>query len=936
MFAASSKPRQCLLMSVVAATWGIQTLHVHVVAMPSLLNVESLWRSSTGVFSYFIMGAVVTSVMMTTPLLAGAQTSWSSQLPYPSPSEFDEGPVEVLTAFEPGDVLLGGLFMVHQAANGDTCGALASQMGIQALETMLYMVDFINNSTFLPGFKLGVRALDDCNQESMSLEQSLQFVQRPVCENDSEQGPREGEEGSVVGVVGSASSPNSITVANLLKLFKIPQISYWSTSPDLSNTDRFPYFYRAVPSDQYQAQAMIDIVLHFNWSYVSIVYENSNYGVQGIEEVKKLAMANDVCVAVKEMIPRDGNESAYDRIIMNLQKATDAKAVILWVLDVTAAQLFRAAKRANMVNSFIWIGSDSWSGRQLSTNGNEDVIEGAITIQPMSTQIPAFDDYFTSLNPQTNNRNPWFKEFWEKHFKCVLPSNISSGRHRDSDLPPRCAEDLKLGRDNDYKQEGQIQFVADSVLAFAHALRDMHRAYCRTDGLCDRMRPIKGQELKEFLQNVSFEDHSGNSFQFTANGDGPIHYKILHYQQVSPKEYKYQTIGYYKNGLQLDSDLSFRLDNPQFPKSSCWRPCRKNEMKFKRDGECCFSCLLCQQYEYLHDEFTCTECPNGTQPTANLTKCTDIEVQYLQPNTSSAISALAFATIGAFFTIFTACIYIRHRDTPVVKASGRELSGLLLVGVFLCYSLTYLFLTPPSMVTCGLQQFLMGVAFTLCYASLLVKTNRVYRIFTSGRSTTKRPTFISPLSQIVITLILVSVQGFLSLAWLFAVPPTAVKHYPQRGEVQIVCNAFLTTSSLLGLSFPLVLLILCTAFAFMTRKIPGHFNETKCIGFTMYSSCIVWLAMIPVYILTMANIELRIVSLYVAISLCATVCLVCLFVPRIYLILMRPERNVRITVSLGPRRMKMAGSIYPNSSDNPSNNNSPYLGVADHGRNNTL
>ena len=111
------------------------------------------------------------------------------------------------------------------------------------------------------------------------------------------------------------------------------QISYWSTSPDLSNTDRFPYFYRAVPSDQYQAQAMIDIVLHFNWSYVSIVYENSNYGVQGIEEVKKLAMANDVCVAVKEMIPRDGNESVYDRIIMNLQKATDAKGNDFWITE---------------------------------------------------------------------------------------------------------------------------------------------------------------------------------------------------------------------------------------------------------------------------------------------------------------------------------------------------------------------------------------------------------------------------------------------------------------------------------------------------------------------------------------------------------------------------------------------------------------------------
>ncbi|XP_038075805.1 metabotropic glutamate receptor 2-like [Patiria miniata] len=854
----------------------------------------------------------------------------------------EDGEEKVSAAVEPGDVVLGGLFMIHQAAEGNGCGALASQMGLQALETMLYTVDVINNSTFLPGFKLGVRALDDCNQESKSLERSLDFVHRPVCENDSGVGQGQHQDkGSdsahVVGVVGSASSLNSITVANLLKLFKIPQISYWSTSPDLSDSRRFPYFFRAVPSDQYQAQAMIDIVLHFNWTYISIVYENSNYGVQGIEEVKKLAGANDVCVAVKEMIPRDGNESVYDRIVGNLLKATDARAVILWALDESADKFFKALGRANAVHKFIWIGSDSWSGRQLSTFGNEDLVEGAITIQPMSAPIPAFDDYFTSLNPLTYDRDPWFREFWEQHFNCSLPYNNTAAGVRGPSDRPRCPGNLKLGTANNYSQEGQIQFVADSVWAFAHALRDMHRAYCSGDGLCNRMRPVKGQELREFLRNVSFQGVSGNAFQFTPNGNGPVvHYKILNYQQVSPNKYKFVPVGYYKEGLQLNtSAVRYRLMDDKFPKSSCWRPCSHNEMKFKRDGECCWSCLPCEQYEFLQDEFTCTECPNGTKPTDNLTECTNIQERYLQPNTSSAISALVFATIGEFATIFTACIYIRHRDTPVVKASGRELSGLLLVGVFLCYALTYLFLAPPTILTCGLQQFLMGIAFTLCYASLLVKTNRVYRIFTYGKSTTKRPNFISPLSQIVITLILVLVQGFLSVTWLAAVPPDAVRHYPDRGQVQIVCNAFITSTSLLGLAFPLVLLILCTGFAFMTRKIPGHFNEAKCIGFTMYSSCIVWLAMIPIYILTISNIELRIVSMYIAISLCATVCLACLFLPRIYLILIRPERNVRITISSGPRKMKLTGAVYPNSSSNISNH-SPYSNIHDQGRNNTL
>ena len=38
-----------------------------------------------------------------------------------------------------------------------------------------------------------------------------------------------------------------------------------------------------------------------------------------------------------------------------------------------------------------------------------------------------------------------------------------------------------------------------------------------------------------------------------------------------------------------------------------------------------------------------------------------------------------------------------------------------------------------------------------------------------------------------------------------------------------------------------------TIYAFKTRKIPENYNEAKYIAFTMYSTCIVWLAFIPIY-----------------------------------------------------------------------------------------
>ena len=51
----------------------------------------------------------------------------------------------------------------------------------------------------------------------------------------------------------------------------------------------------------------------------------------------------------------------------------------------------------------------------------------------------------------------------------------------------------------------------------------------------------------------------------------------------------------------------------------------------------------------------------------------------------------------------------------------------------------------------------------------------------------------------------------------------------------------------MSLLYNMILIILCTVYAVKTRKIPSNFNEAKYIGFTMYSTCIVWMAFIPIF-----------------------------------------------------------------------------------------
>ena len=79
-------------------------------------------------------------------------------------------------------------------------------------------------------------------------------------------------EDPIAGLIGPGSSSVTIQIQNLLSLFHIPQIGYSATSKDLSDKALYKYFLRVVPSDKLQARALLDIVLYYNWTYVSTVY----------------------------------------------------------------------------------------------------------------------------------------------------------------------------------------------------------------------------------------------------------------------------------------------------------------------------------------------------------------------------------------------------------------------------------------------------------------------------------------------------------------------------------------------------------------------------------------------------------------------------------------------------------------------------------------
>ncbi|KAJ3602050.1 hypothetical protein NHX12_029810, partial [Muraenolepis orangiensis] len=736
-----------------------------------------------------------------------------------------------------GDLVIGGLFPVHEKGNRtEDCGKINEERGIQRLEAMLLALDEINSNTrILPGLKLGAHILDTCSKDTYALEQSLEFVRASltkahepgfICPDGSN--PIQNDVPlAISGVIGGSYSDVSIQVANLLRLFQIPQISYASTSAKLSDKSRYDYFARTVPPDFYQAKAIVEILRYFNWTYVSTVASEGDYGETGIDAFQLEARARQICIATSAKVIRSMSRLSYEDVIRSLQHKSNAKVVILFTRSEDARELLAAAARMNV--SFSWLAS---------------------------YPIREFEDYFTKLNPYTNTRNPWFKEFWEHKFGCSLQQAGCSERSL---------------RDGAFEQESKIMFVVNAVYAMAYALHNMRQAVCPgATKLCDAMKPGNGKKFyKEFILKTKFEApfrpaDTENMVRFDAVGDSIGRYNIFHYHKEDGR-FTYRKVGYWAQSLTLNTSL---VPWPGLvpPTSQCSDPCSKNEVKSMQPGDvCCWLCIPCQSYQYLHDEFTCANCSFGQWPVANLTGCYDLPEEYIHWEDAWAIGPVSISCLGIMCTLSVVGLFFKNNETPVVKASGRELSYILLLGVLMCYSMTFIYIGKPSTGVCTLRRLGLGTSFAVCYSALLTKTNRIARIFSGVKDGAQRPRFISPGSQEV---------------------------SPERRDVvTLKCNSR-DSSMLMSLTYNCVLIILCTVYAFKTRKCPENFNEAKFIGFTMYTTCIIWLAFQPIFYVTASDYRVQTTTMCISVSLSGSVVLGCLFAPKVHIILFQPQKNL--------------------------------------------
>ncbi|XP_067451050.1 extracellular calcium-sensing receptor-like [Thunnus thynnus] len=813
--------------------------------------------------------------------------------------------------FKQGDIMIGGIFPVLNKEISSTSTFDRDPPGMKCTgfdlrvfrwtQVMIFAIEEINKDpALLPNISLGYRILNSCASPTNTLRAALTLSSRPEETESTSRCPP-----VISALIAESGSSQSLAVAGTLGPFQMPVVSYFSTCACLSNRAKYPTFFRTIPSDYFQAKALAALVKRFGWQWVGAIQSDNDYGRNGIlaftEEVKKLG----VCVAFVGTILRT---YSMDKIldVVELIKQSTVKVILAFVPEGDFYPLMKEVVKQN-ITGIQWIGSEAWiTASRPSTSEIYRAFGGALGFVVKKMAIPNLKPFLTGISPYTDPGAAFVRDFWENIVGCrpAVP-----GEHTGSEATNEiCTGNETLMNSQDvFFNVTQLRVsynVYKAVYAIAHALHQL--VFCQPVGEktvrpCLNISEIQPKEVTDHLQRVNFRNQFGDNVFFDENGDPPASYDVINWQ-LRDGQVQHVTLGHFSSAANGDYELSIQEEEivwrtgKMVPTSVCSNVCPIGTRKAQIKGKptCCFDCIPCADGTIANSTGAadCTPCPQEYWSNDRKDKCIPKTIEFLTYYEPMGIALTVVSLLGATLSLATMTIFIHSRDTPVIKASNSELSCFLLFSLSLCFLCPLTFIGRPTVWTCMLRHTAFGVTFALCVSCVLGKTIVVVTAFKATVPGSKVAGKFGPSQQRIIVCSCTLIQIVICVLWLKLNPPfpDMVFRYSNK-KIVLECNTGSEAAFYAVLGYIGLLAIICLVLAFLARKLPDNFNEAKFITFSMLIFCAVWITFIPAYVSSPGKFTVA-VEIFAILS-SAYGLLICIFAPKCYIILIKPERNTK-------------------------------------------
>ncbi|XP_033024387.1 vomeronasal type-2 receptor 26-like [Lacerta agilis] len=716
--------------------------------------------------------------------------------------------------YEQGDLIIGGIssqffsffntitFDEHPNAMfvGDS---LVVTKYYQYVLAFVYAVKEINEDPrILPNVTLGFHIYDSYFNEKLTFQTTLNllFSQKSAVPNY-----KCGTKNNLIAAVGGLDAETTLYMAIILGTYKIPQVSYYLFGPSLSSKIQFPFIYRVVPNEEYQYIGIIQLLLHFEWTWVGIITLDDDKGENFVGDLMPRLSQNGICTAFTDKMPPLTDFSEMHEVYMKAENM-----FYLFKNNSVNALVVYAETHSTLGLKYMLVQAD-YTAESL----------GRVWILTAQWDFPAL-------------------QF-----------------HRNWDLE-----------------------VFQGALSFA----------------------VHSTEIHPFLKRISFNNSAGDQLSLDDKGELESGFDIINWVTFPNKSFSRVKVGsmdpWAFTGTEFMISEEIITWHSKFkqmtPSSVCNDKCSPGSIRKKKDGEpfCCYDCDPCpeEMISVALDMDKCIRCPADQYPNKHQDGCLPKLLNFLAYEETLSI-ILAFLALS--FSVITALvlrIFIKYKNTPIVKANNRSLTYTLLVSLLLCFLCSLLFIGRPQRATCLLRQTTFGIIFSVAVSSVLAKTTTVVLAFMATRPGSRVRNWVGKKLATSIVLSCSLIQGAICTVWLCTAPPFPDLDMDSLSkEIVAECNEGSASMFYYVLGYMGFLALVSFIVAFFARTLPSTFNEAKFITFSMLVFCSVWVSFVPTYLSTKGK-YMVVVEIF-SILASSVGLLGCIFFPKCYIIALRPELN---------------------------------------------